>query len=428
MVALDITPLSVFFLIFALGYTCALVCVAVLERRRQREEGIATDHVFSLLVPAHNEQKVIEGCLESLLALDYPANQFEILVVEDGSTDLTERIVARYESHVPGTVGMLRVPREESARGKANALNRGFRHLRTHGRFRDDENWIIGIYDADGHSDADMLKKASFQFRSPTVSGVQASVRIRNRDSSWLTRMQDIEFAGFSRVTQIIRMRITSCAALGGNGQFVRASALEAAALDPVAGVYWNPDSLTEDLDLSTRLALRNGDLHHLNTSCVWQEGVETARSLMTQRTRWAWGSLQVFAEYVVRLKILKAPNVQLRKRLDLLFNLSIFLVSPLVFATWVLTALALIGLVGVLSSFPGALTVALSFAYLPIVGYGLVTLGGYRKAHLPVDLIGFAIYTYHWVPCLYAGLWHIAARHGPVWRKTRRTGESPAG
>jgi len=424
--SIDITPVSVFFLVFAITYLVALVYVAILERRRESEEGEAAEHVFSIIVPARNEQNVIEGCLRSLLALDYSHDQYEILVVDDSSSDSTPRIVADFASSLPDRVEMLQVPMASAGRGKPSALNHGFHHLQKTSRFRANEHWIVGIFDADGHPDRDMLKKASYQFRSPSVAGVQASVRIRNRDVSWLTRMQDIEFAGFSRVTQLIRMRITNSAALGGNGQFVRASALRSVALEQEEGIYWNPASLTEDLDLSARLVLKNWDLHHLDTSCVWQEGVETAASLFRQRTRWAWGSLQVFSEYVLRLKILRAPNVRLRKRLDLLFNLSIFLVSPLVFATWIATGLALIGLVSVLSSFPGAMMLVLSFGYLPMVGYGLATVKGYRKARLPLDLIGFALYTYHWVPCLYAGLWHLVARHGSVWWKTTRNGESP--
>ncbi|HYS73929.1 MAG TPA: glycosyltransferase family 2 protein [Thermoplasmata archaeon] len=401
--------------------------VVVLERRRHRDEGEATQHVFSLVVPAHNEQEVIGDCLRSLLTLDYPDDQFEILILEDGSSDLTADVVRSEAQGLPQRVVMLQVPRHEGGRGKASALNRAFQFLHETSRFSRAPNWIIGVFDADGQPDRDMLKKASFQFQSPRVGGVQASVRIRNHQKSWLTHMQDIEFAGFSRVTQIIRTRITNSAALGGNGQFVRASAIEDVVLDAAEGVYWNPKALTEDLDLSTRLVLRNWDLSHLNTSCVWQEGVETITALMRQRTRWAWGSLQVFGEYVLRMTVFRAPNVRLRKRMDLLFNLSIFLVSPLIFATWILTGLAFIGLVSVLSSVPGAMMVLLSFAYLPVVGYGLATVGEYRNRRLPLDLIGFAIYTYHWVPCLYAGLWHIVARHEPTWWKTVRNGETTA-
>lgn len=420
MTSVDITPLSIFFLTFALAYPIGLFYVSVLRRRRGRDEQEAAAHVFSLIVPARNEEAVIEGCLMSVIALDYPRDQFEVLVVDDASVDQTPSLVARYVSE-SSNVFTLRLLSSEGARGKATALNRAFRYLRSTSRFRSNPNWIVGIFDADGHPDSDMLRKASFQFLSPAVAGVQASVRIRNRDGCWLTRMQDIEFAGFSRITQIIRMKITGSAALGGNGQFVRASSLIGAAIDAEEGVYWKPDALTEDLELSTRLVLKNFDLRHLDTSRVWQQGVESIKPLLRQRTRWAWGSLQVFVEYVLRLRICTAPDVRLLKRLDLLFSLSVFLVSPLVLLSWLLSAFMFLGLVGVQSALPPTAMFLLSFGYLPVVGYGLVTLTDYRGRRTPLDLMYFAIYTYHWVPCLYVGLWRLLSKRGPIWWKTVR-------
>lgn len=427
MTSVDMTPVSAFFLIFALAYPLALFYISILRRQRDREEGEAASHVFSIIVPARDEEAVIEGCVKSLLALDYPADRFEILVVDDSSLDRTSTIAGRYVSET-SNVSVSRLSGEECGRGKATVLNRAFRLLRETSRFRDASNWVIGIFDADGHPDSDMLRKASFQLLAPTVAGVQAAVRIRNRNLRWLTRMQDIEFAGFSRMTQIIRMRITGSAALGGNGQFVRASSLVEAAIDAAAGIYWKPDALTEDLELSSRLVLRNWDLRHLDTTRVWQQGVEATKPLLKQRTRWAWGSLQVFVDYVLRLRIFTAPNVRLRKRLDLLFNLSMFLVSPLVLLSWVLSAAMLLGLVGVRSSFPPSMMFLLSFGYLPVVGYGIATVGDYSRRRLPLDLLGFAIYTYHWVPCLYLGLWRLISRRGPTWWKTVRSVESTSG
>ena len=423
----DMTAVSAFFLVFALAYPLALVYLSVLRRRHGREEGTASAHVFTLIVPARNEEAVIEGCVKSLLALDYPRDRFEILVVDDSSVDKTPSIVEGYVTE-SSNVSIMRLSGAECGRGKATVLNRAFRHLREHSRFRHSPNWILGIFDADGWPDTDMLRKASFQFLTPTVAGAQASVRIRNRDTGWLTRMQDIEFAGFSRTTQLIRMGISGSAALGGNGQFVRVSSLVEAAIDADGGLYWKPDALTEDLELSSRLVLRDWDLRHLDTTRVWQQGVEATRPLLKQRTRWAWGSLQVFVEYVVRLRIFTAPNVRLRKRLDLLFNLSMFLVSPLVLLSWLLSALMFLGLVNVRSSFPPSIMFVLSFGYLPIVGYGLFTLADYPRRRLPLDLLGFAIYTYHWVPCLYLGLWRLLVRRGPTWWKTVRYRELAPG
>lgn len=422
MAGLNITPLTLFFLLFCLGYLIALVYVVLAERRHARFEGIATDHVFSLVVPARDEEAVIGGCLDALRALDYPAERFEVLVVDDGSRDGTCEVVDQYAATYPHRIQLASVQASDSGSGKASVLNCGYDYLRQHSPFRAEPGWVIGIFDADGTPDRDMLKKASYQFRDPHVGGIQAAVRIRNRDTSWLTRMQDVEFVGFARMTQIIRSRITNSASLGGNGQFVRAAALEEAAADQEEGLCWDPRALTEDLELATRLALRNWDLYQLDTSQVWQEGVEDVRSLMKQRTRWAWGSLQVFEKYVVRMRILRAPEVRLRKRLDLLFNLSMFLVSPLVLLTWIVSAIAFAGLLTVTSTFPGPAMVLLSFGYFPVVGYGLLTSEGYRRRSLVADLIGFAIYTYHWVPCLYLGLWHVVRRHVPVWAKTARS------
>lgn len=428
MASVSTTPFSLFFLIFTLGYLVGLVYVILLEHRQSRREGVSTDCVFSLLVPSRNEEAVLDVCLKGLLALDYPPGQVEIVVVDDGSRDATFAVASRYSLAHPDRIQVVRIPDVISGKGKASALNFGYRFLRANSPFRETPNWVIGVFDADGSPEPDMLGKASGQFANTLLGGVQASVRIRNRHHSWLSRMQDVEFTGFARMTQVIRTRLTGAASLGGNGQFVRATALDDVAIDTHERLYWNPLALTEDLDLATRLALRNWDTYQLDTSHVWQEGVEDLRALMRQRTRWAWGSLQVFSEYVLRLKILRTPGVRLRKRLDLMFSLSMFLVSPIVLITWILSAVAFLGLVSVTSALPGSAMFMLSFGYFPIVGYGLGTTDGYPKRSLLADLVGFAIYTYHWVPCLYLGMFYVAIRKKPVWWKTARSLDPASG
>lgn len=421
MLTLDISWITLFFALFGLGYLGFLIGVIATARHRVAQEGEATRHRFSLLIPARDEETVLEETLQSLLALRYPAARMEILVVDDGSQDGTSRVVRAVARAHPARVWLLSIPGSLAGKGKAAALNAGFRWLRSHGQFGGDPDWIVGVFDADGRPDPDMLAKVSFQFCDPRVGGVQSTVRIRNHGATWLARMQEVEFAAFARMTQLVRMRVARSASMGGNGQFVRAAALEAAALGGEAGEFWDPRALTEDLELAARFALQNWDLHHLHSSSVSQEGVEGLRALLRQRIRWAWGSLQVFVTYVLHLRVLRAPRVSWRKRVDLLANLSIFLVSPLVLFVWIASALALAGLIQVVNLFPPLFLLVLSFSYLPLVGYGLMTLDGYRKAHLPFDLVGFVAYTYHWIPALLVGLWHVIAGHLPVWRKTDR-------
>src|SRR5439155_19912822 len=96
MASIDITPLSIFFSIFALAYLVALLFVLIFERRHDCVELVATDHVFSLIVPTHNEESVIAGCLDALLVLDYFMDQVEILVVEEASRDREAMVVSVY--------------------------------------------------------------------------------------------------------------------------------------------------------------------------------------------------------------------------------------------------------------------------------------------------------------------------------------------
>jgi len=113
---------------------------------------------------------------------------------------------------------------------------------------------------------------------------VQLPVRIRNK-RRFLARMQDFEFWGLSAIAQMARIR-TRSVSLGGNGQFTRLTALRGVGETP-----WS-DALTEDLDLGLELTLRGWELDCAANAWVSQQGVETVRALLRQRTRWYQGHM----------------------------------------------------------------------------------------------------------------------------------------
>ena len=115
----------------------------------------------------------------------------------------------------------------DARQGKGEALNAAIRFLTSSGRLagRDPDQVIVVVVDADGRLDPHAVTAVSPYFADPMVGAVQIGVRINNRGSSRLARMQDMEFVIYTEVFQRGRRHLGSVG-LGGNGQFMRLSAL----------------------------------------------------------------------------------------------------------------------------------------------------------------------------------------------------------
>src|SRR3989304_337435 len=114
MIEIDTTLLSILFAFFGAFYSLLLVAVLRVRRRRRTPEGLSTGFRFSVMIPARDEAVVLARTLEGILAVDYPAGKFEILVSDDGSTDGTSEIAERFASRHPGRVCVVHIPRVKS--------------------------------------------------------------------------------------------------------------------------------------------------------------------------------------------------------------------------------------------------------------------------------------------------------------------------
>jgi 1,2-diacylglycerol 3-beta-glucosyltransferase len=415
---IDTTFLTLYFLIACTLYNVLIISVMYLS---DLEDGDDIAHFFSIIVPARNEELVIKETLRRVFAFDYPSELFEVVVINDGSTDNTESLVRDAQKSHPN-LKLINVSRGEAGHGKGSALNRAFadflltwRGLEIEPRHR----WIIAVFDSDAIPDQNMLKKVSFQFRNPRVGGVQTLVRISNRRKSFLAKLQDMEFVVFGRLLQFSRTVFGGSVALGGNGQFIRATALDTTALRETEE-YWNHDSLTEDLDIGVRLMTTKWENRYVQSTTVNQEGVENLSSLIHQRTRWSWGALQALRTYVLGLKVLRA-DISLKKKFDTSVYLINIIVPFLVLLCWVLSGLSLFGIITLSNVFPWVFTLANGISFLPLFLYGLwkerVEYPVWQI--LPLSLIG-QVYTYHWVPCISIAAVKILTRK-PIWKKTQR-------
>ena len=135
-VALIWTMLVYQFVLTMAGYLYSLSAA----REKRRLDASRPDlPAVSVLIPAHNEELVIERTIETILASDYPKDKLELIVLDDASTDGTAAILDRLaERHA--CLRVFHVPASEGGRGKAAVLNRGLKLVR---------HPLIGVYDAD---------------------------------------------------------------------------------------------------------------------------------------------------------------------------------------------------------------------------------------------------------------------------------------
>jgi 1,2-diacylglycerol 3-beta-glucosyltransferase len=279
--------------ILILAASAAVICSLTYALGMYLETGVVplrlhrsgTDTLFFVfLVPCLDEEEVLAGTLDRLIAL--PLHEFLVLVIDDGSTDATADIA---RAHPDPRVRVLQRTLPDARRGKGAALNAAVDHLVTAELAdRDPDRVVIGLLDADGRLDPHTLEAVVPYFADPRVGGVQIGVRIGNRQQGLLTRLQDMEFVTYTSIFQVAHNRL-GIAGLGGNGQFTRLAALTSLGPAP-----WS-DVLTEDLDLGVRLQLAGWWTLHCPLVAVHQQGLTSLRRLVRQRSRWFQGNLQAW-------------------------------------------------------------------------------------------------------------------------------------
>lgn len=244
--------LAVILIWFMIGYQLLLTLAGFFHHQRSRREQRSVDAAtfayppVSVLIPAHNEDVVIAATLDAMLALEYPADRLEIIVINDGSTDGTKRIVEEYAAR-DARVVLFDVPPGEGGKGKSRALNLGV------GAARAD---IIAVYDADNTPAPDALRYLVAQLLlHPELGAVLGKFRTVNKKRNLLTRFINIETLSFQSILQAGRWQLLGIATLPGTNFVVRREIITA-----LHG--WDEDAITEDSELSIRIYLQLSLIH----------------------------------------------------------------------------------------------------------------------------------------------------------------------
>jgi len=249
---------------------------AIFDRLRRRQYGCDVGSYkpeAAVLIPAYNEEKVIERTVRAALASDYP--NLRVIVIDDGSKDKTLEVAraAFAREEITGKVLILTKPNS----GKADALNFGLEHLRT-------EEIFVGI-DADTVIAHDAISRLVPHFINPRVGAVAGNAKVGNRVNLW-TRWQALEYITSQNFERRALNTLGAVSVVPGAIGAWRTSAVRE------AGAF-HTDTVAEDADLTMALLQRGYRVEYEDRALAYTEAPVNANGLMRQRFRWSFGILQ---------------------------------------------------------------------------------------------------------------------------------------
>lgn len=364
----------------------------------------------SILVPAHNEEKVITRTVESLLALDYPHDRYEIIVINDNSSDSSRQLLEGLQEDYPEReLHVINTDSVTGGKGKSNALNIGLKLSR--GEY-------LVVYDADNTPQADALKYLVGEIEDDEELGaVIGKFRTRNRDVNLLTRFINIETLSFQWMAQAGRWQLLELCTIPGTNFIIRRSVL-----DEIGG--WDVRAMAEDTELSFRIYAMGYKIKMMPLAVTWEQEPQTVKVWFRQRVRWVKGNIYVLIKNFPILFRMKHQRI----KFDVLYFMSIYfiLLGALVISDslFLLNALGLIRLT--LASLSILLWMMAIFLFVINVFITLTTeKGEMRLSNLFITVLMYFTYCKLWMVVAAYGmiqyLIDIIFKRGFQWYKTER-------
>lgn len=241
---------------------------------RKRSRGTATPSV-AVIVPCYNEAATVAATCDSLLALDYPKEKLEVILVDDGSTDGTASAMQRFVGHP-----QVRIVRKENG-GKHTALNAGIALTQAE---------IIGCLDADSFVEADALREIIPCFATANVAAVTAAMSV-HKPENLLQEMQNAEYI-FGITLRHSLASINGLYVTPGPFSFYRR-----AVLTELGGFRYGHQ--TEDMEMALRIQRAGYHIENAPYARVYTKAPSSVLALIKQRTRWTTGFIRnILGEY----------------------------------------------------------------------------------------------------------------------------------
>ncbi|HYU26632.1 MAG TPA: glycosyltransferase [Thermoanaerobaculia bacterium] len=299
-----VVTLASFLLLLVLRHF-VLIWFSYLHQRELANDPVQDNYPFvSIIVPAFNENEVIQASLSSLLELRYP--YYEIIAVDDGSTDGTYEKMREFEGNHYGV--RVSVFRKENS-GKADTLNYGIRRSK---------GPIVVCMDSDSRLTPAALRYAVRHFNDRHVGAVAGNVKVINRHNIW-TKLQALEYIeGLNIVRRAQAFWRTVNVIPGPIGIFRRA------AIEGTGG--YDSDTFAEDFDMTVKILADGWKIHYEPKAVAYTEAPEELLDVIKQRYRWSRGILQALRK---QKHLLTRTNVHITTPLSLWYMIFEGLVWP---------------------------------------------------------------------------------------------------
>jgi cellulose synthase/poly-beta-1,6-N-acetylglucosamine synthase-like glycosyltransferase/peptidoglycan/xylan/chitin deacetylase (PgdA/CDA1 family)/spore germination protein YaaH len=260
--------------ILGLGRLLLLAVLAVWGKARGRgRPGPVRDPGLSVavVVPAYNEEKVVLQTIASLLSCQHP-KAFEIIVVDDGSTDDTRQVLQDAFANEP----LVTIVTQPNA-GKPAALNLGIALTKAD---------VVVTLDADTVFARDTIIRLAAWFADPKVGAVAGNAKVGNR-INFLTRCQALEYVTSQNLDRRALTVLHSVTVVPGAVGAWRREVVERAG-------GFSGETLAEDADLTIRIQRMGYAVAYEERAIALTEAPDTLRGFIRQRFRWMFGTLQV--------------------------------------------------------------------------------------------------------------------------------------
>ena len=370
--------------------------------RKEKPFVVDKKHTFALVVAAHNEQSVIRNMVESLTALNYDNDLYDIYVIADNCTDKTAEI-----ARDAGAIALERF--NDKQRGKGYALDWAFNKI-----FEGDKEYdAICVFDADNIAHAEFLNEINKRL-CQGYEAVQGYIETKNPYDTWVTASYAITFSCMNKIYQTARFHAGLPNQLNGTGFALKT--------DIIKKFGWGATCLAEDMEFTMKLLQQHILVGWAEKAIVYDEKPLTLSQSWKQRVRWTQGHADVASRFVP--KLLKRF---FKERKLCFLDCVIYLSQPLLMMT-----LAITSLLSTIQGFYPDTKIWFTFTDLgtPLIWTFLYFC---QLAYIPAILwlekkltvktavyyIPYLIFTYTWMPIAFIG---VAKKNKKEWFHTKHT------